>query len=66
LGRDLQVCREPESSLRGAAVHALNHVREEAPRLRSGRVIRHRPALAEKHRNRRQQQAAFEQLMQKR
>jgi gluconokinase len=60
LGRDIQVCRELESSLRGAAVHALAHLGCEVAPLRAGPRVRHRPALTAKHRLRRKRQADFE------
>lgn len=60
LGRNLRVCRELESSLRGAAVHALESLGYEIPPLRPGRMIRYRPALAKAHRRRRARQHELE------
>ena len=60
LARDIHVCREPESSLRGAAIHALERLGHKVTPLRAGRVVRHHRALAEKHRARRREQAALE------
>ena len=53
LGRPIRVCAEMESSLRGAAIYALQHNGINAPPLPRGRIVRHQPALAEKHRARR-------------
>jgi gluconokinase len=63
VGRDIRICRELESSLRGAAVHALTLLGREIAPLRAGSLIVHRPALAAKHRVRRQRQADFERLL---
>ncbi len=60
LGRDVRIRRELESSLRGAAVYALKNLGHEASRLKPGKIIRHRPALALAHRARRKQQRALE------
>ncbi len=63
IGRDLHVCPVPESSLRGAAVYALQRLGCEVAPLRSGRIIRQRPPLASKHRERRRGQAELERRM---
>lgn len=63
LGRDVRVCREPESSLRGAAVYALQHLGCVIKPLRAGRLIRHHAVLAQKHRRRRSEQNALEQRL---
>jgi gluconokinase len=60
LGRNIRVSSEPEASLRGAAVYALEHLGHELAPLRKGKIVRHRPALAIKHRARRERQAALE------
>lgn len=60
LGRDIHVCRELESSLRGAAIHALEQLGYAVSTLRAGRKIRHQPNLAGKHRARRERQSALE------
>jgi gluconokinase len=60
LGRDIRVSSEPEASLRGAAIFALEKLGRELTPLRKGRVVRHRHALARKHRLRGQRQAALE------
>lgn len=63
LGRDLRICRELESSLRGAARHALDHLGLTSAPVSAGKFVRHRPALAEQHRERRLKQAALERLL---
>ncbi len=63
LGSDLRICRELESSLRGAAIHALHQLGHRVAPLRPGRIVRHRPALAEMHRRRRLEQNALERLL---
>jgi gluconokinase len=63
LGRDLHVCRERESSLRGAALHVFSRGGMEFPRLPPGRIIRHRPQLATQHLERRRAHTAFERLL---
>lgn len=60
LGRDLRVCRELESSLRGAAVHALEEGGGKVKPLRGGPVVRHRRDLAQQHRTRRAVQNSLE------
>ncbi|MDQ3118169.1 MAG: FGGY family carbohydrate kinase [Verrucomicrobiota bacterium] len=60
LGRDIRVCRELESSLRGAAIYALRKLGYQPRPLPPGRLVRHRPRLAERHRLRRAQQVALE------
>lgn len=62
VGRDIQVCRELESSLRGAAIHALEQLGQTPAPLRAGRMVRHDRALAAKHRYRRHRQEALEDL----
>ena len=58
--RDIRVSDAMESSLRGAALYALEHLGLEAAPLARGRLIKHRPQLAAKHRTRREQQDALE------
>lgn len=60
LGRDIRVCRELESSLRGAALHALANLGFRPRTLKLGRLVRHRPTLACQHRERRARQTALE------
>jgi gluconokinase len=63
LGRDIQICHELESSLRGAALHALTFLGHEIAPLRRGRVVAHRPAITAEHRLRRQRQIDLERLL---
>ncbi len=63
LGCEIRVCREPESSLRGASIHALEQLGQAVKAPPAGQLIRHRPALAAKHRARREQQNALEQRL---
>lgn len=63
LGRDIRVSSEPEASLRGAAVYALEHLGHKLTSLRKGKIVRHRSALAMKHRVRRERQAALEKML---
>ncbi len=60
LGRDLRRCREMESSLRGAAVRALEQSGAAVKALPAGRLVKHRPSLSERHRARRAEQEALE------
>lgn len=62
LGRDFEVCDEPEASLRGAAVHALELLghRIAAPRFQCH--IRHHPAKSRRAREQRARQKALEAL----
>ncbi|MFL6529880.1 MAG: gluconokinase [Chthoniobacterales bacterium] len=60
LGRDIRICVEMESSLRGAAIYALEHLGHEVTPLRRGKLVRHRPALAAKHRERHARQEQLE------
>lgn len=62
LGRDIRVSAEPESSLRGAAVYALQKLGATIKPLRRGRLVSHQAALAAEHRKRRIRQNALEQL----
>ena len=63
LGRDVEICREAEASLRGAAVHALRSLGRVPDSLGKGKVVRHDPRLASKHRARRSRQIALEKLL---
>ncbi len=60
LGRDLRVCRELESSLRGAAVYALEKIGYHPSPLRPGRIVRCRRDFAALHRERRAKQEELE------
>ncbi|MDQ6808214.1 MAG: FGGY family carbohydrate kinase [Verrucomicrobiota bacterium] len=64
-GRDVRVCREPEASIRGAAIHAVSQRGQKPPALKRGRLIRHDARLAAKHRLRRERQSAAEAQMTK-
>ena len=61
--RDVRISSESEASLRGAAVYALEHLGHKLTPLRKGKIVRHRPALAIKHRVRRERQAALEKTL---
>jgi gluconokinase len=63
VGRDIRVCSELESSLRGAAVYALTRLGFTAAPLRRDRLVRCNSALAAQHRVRRAGQNALEQLL---
>jgi sugar (pentulose or hexulose) kinase len=63
LGRDLRVSAEPEASLRGATVYVLEALECRVDPLRRGKIVRHDPALAEKHHVRRACQIALEDLL---
>lgn len=63
LGRDLQISREAEASLRGAAVYVLEQIGCKPVPLRGARTVRHIPALAAKHRLRRERQIALERTL---
>ena len=63
IGRDIRVSAEPEASLRGAAVYALERTGHKLTPLRKGKIVRHHPALAARHRFRRERQAALEKIL---
>jgi gluconokinase len=63
LGRDIRVCSELESSLRGAAVNALKTLGFTPASLRAGKLVRCNSAWAALHRVRRARQTALEQLL---
>ena len=63
MGRDVEIPREAEASLRGAAVHALNKVGIKVKAGSAGRIIRYNRALATKHRKRRARQIELEALL---
>ena len=60
LGRNLQISRELESSLRGAALHALQQLGYSPARPRPGRDVAHRPGLSILHAARRETQRDLE------
>jgi gluconokinase len=63
LGRDLDVAHEPEASLRGAAVHALNQLGIKSETATACKSVKYNRALATKHRERRQGQVDLETLL---
>jgi gluconokinase len=63
LGRDLCVSPQAEASLRGAAVYVLEKLGCKVAPLRKAKIVRHDPALAKKHRIRRQQQVTLEKML---
>jgi gluconokinase len=63
VGRDIRMSAELESSLRGAAIHTLDRLGYKVDPLPVGRIVRHRPALAKKHHERRERQAGLERLL---
>ena len=60
LGRDIRVAHEMESSLRGAAIYALDHLGREAAPLRRARLVKHRVDFAANHQARRERQEELE------
>jgi glycerol kinase len=65
LGRDLEISREREASLRGAAVYALRQLGMRVPKLRPGKMIKHDRRLAALHRKRRDRQVQLERQLTK-
>jgi gluconokinase len=63
IGRDIRVSSEPEASLRGAAVYALERMGHKPASLRRGKIVRHITTLSIKHRARRERQEALERLL---
>lgn len=63
LGRDIRLSRELESSLRGAAVSALQALGRKVAPLAAGKLIRHDRALARRHRQRRSDQRTLQLLL---
>jgi gluconokinase len=63
IGRDVEMARDGEASLRGAAVYALQHLGLTVPEPRRGKMVRHKAALAAKHRERRARQIELESLL---
>jgi len=66
MGRDVEIAREAEASLRGAAVHALNKIGIKVKAGSAGRIITYNRALATKHRERRERQIELETLLRSR
>jgi gluconokinase len=63
IGHDISVSSEPEASLRGAAVYALEQMGRKPAPLRRGKVVPYIATLAIKHRARRERQEALERLL---
>ena len=63
LGRSLIVCSEPEASLRGAAVYALEKLGVAAPLPPAGRVIHPRLRFSRQHAAVRKRQRELEELL---
>lgn len=63
LGRDIEICRERETSLRGAALHAVRRVGGFPVSLGKGRIVRCVQKLAASHARRRERQVALEKLL---
>ena len=63
LGHEVEVAREPEASLRGAAVHALRQLGVKIKPPPAGKTIAYDRSLAAKHRQRRQRQIEMERLL---
>jgi gluconokinase len=63
LGRALDLAPEPEASLRGAALHALNQLGIKTETATACKSVKYNRALAAKHRERRQGQVDLEMLL---
>jgi gluconokinase len=63
LGRDLLISPEAEASLRGAAIYVLEQTGCRPVPLRAAKTVKHIPALAAKHRLRRERQLALEKIL---
>ena len=63
LGRDVEVSSEPEASLRGAAVHAVTQLGLKIVTPASRKIVKHLPALAAQHQERRDRQIRLEQTL---
>jgi gluconokinase len=63
IGRDVQVAREAEASLRGAAIHVWRELGFEVKSRPAGPMVRCHKELAAKHRKRRQRQRELESLL---
>lgn len=63
IGRDVEITRQAEASLRGAAVYALNKMGMKPAATSAGRIIKCQPILAAKHRERRQRQIDLEKIL---
>lgn len=65
LGRDIEICREREASLRGAALHALRRAGGAPASLGKGRIVQCNQKLAASHARRRERQIALEKLLER-
>jgi gluconokinase len=63
LGRDICISSQPEASLRGAAVYVLEKLGYDPAALPKAKLVRHDRRLAQKHRLRRERQAALEKML---
>jgi gluconokinase len=63
IGRDVEIARELEASLRGAALHALNQEGIKVSAAGGGRVVKWDRALTAKHRKRRERQIELEKIL---
>jgi gluconokinase len=64
-GRDLRISRELETSIRGAAIHALEQLGYKTNSPQLGRIAKHSASLTAKHLVRRERQRELEQLFTK-
>ena len=62
IGRDMRASPQMESSLRGAALHAIAQLGGAVRETSAGRLVRHNAELTEQHRTRREQQRTLERL----
>jgi len=63
LGREVEICAEPEASLRGAAVHALEQLGGEVPAAKIKRRLRNRPLQTAQRRKEAVQQRELERML---
>jgi gluconokinase len=63
IGRDVEIAREREASLRGAAIHALNQLGIKVDSTGAGKLVKCNRALATKHRARREKQIDLEKVL---
>jgi len=63
LGREVEICAEPEASLRGAAVHALEQLGCEVPAAKIKRRLQNRPLQTAQRRKEAAQQRELERML---
>jgi gluconokinase len=63
LGREVEICAEPEASLRGAAVHALEQLGCEVPAAKIKRRLQNRPVQTAQKRKEAAQQRELERIL---